>query len=253
MTKILILGGTAEAVALARALEDWPDAHVITSLAGRTRSPKTQNGALRVGGFGGVQGLARYLRDETMDILIDATHPFAAQMSGQAREASERAGIPCLKLLRPPWHKELGDCWIEVENIKAAAAHLRGTKHRVFLTSGHKDIEEFADLGECWFLIRTIEPVTGPLPGHHLCLNARGPFDEASEIALLQKHRIDRLVTKASGGVSTYAKVAAARSLGIPVIMIKRPTTPPGPIVQSIDDALAWLRQVDAQARGLRT
>ncbi len=229
---------------MARALEAWPDFNVITSLAGRTRAPKVEHGKYRIGGFGGVEGLKRYLGDEAINVLIDATHPFAAQMSGHAADASTQAGIPRLKLLRPPWVRQPGDCWIEVANVKAAAAHLQGAEHRVFLTSGHKDIDAFADLDESWFLIRTIEPLAGPLPRHHLCLTARGPFDETAEIALLEEHRIDTVITKASGGQSTYAKIAAARRLGLVVVMIQRPPPPPGPIVQNVDDALTWLWQV---------
>ena len=246
MTKILILGGTTEATALARALDGWPELHVITSLAGRTRSPRVGQNPYRIGGFGGVEGLTRYLGDKAIDVLIDATHSFAEQMNDQARRASELACIPRLRLLRPPWTEEPGDCWIEVPDVKSAAAHLRSSKHRVFLTSGHKEIDAFADLDDSWFLVRTIEPLSAKLPRHRLCLTARGPFDQECEIALLEEHRIDILVTKASGGQSTYAKIAAARRLRLPVIMIQRPPPPPGPIVQSIDDALAWLRQVNA-------
>lgn len=241
MIKILILGGTTEAMVLARVLEGRPGFDVVMSLAGRTRNPSPQSGSLRIGGFGGVDGLTQYLHKEAIDVLVDATHPFAAQMSRHAKNAAKLASIPRLKLLRPLWEQQSDDHWIEVTNVNEAAASLRGAARRVFLTSGHKGIDAFVDLDECWFLIRTIEPLVKPLPRHWHCLTARGPFDEASELALLKEHRIDSLVTKASGGRSTYAKIAAARRLGLPVLMIQRPPPPRGPIVQSVDDALTWL------------
>ena len=246
MTCVLILGGTSEAVALAGALEGWPDLRVISSLAGRTRKPGSLPGESRSGGFGGVDGLVRYLREETVDALIDATHPFAERMTANAALAAERAGVPRLRLLRPPWERQERDNWIEVAGAAAAAAALPGLAHRVFLTSGHRDLDVFAKLDTIWFLIRTIEPVAVPLPRQCLCVTGRGPFDEHEEYALLQKHRIDTLVTKASGGPSTYAKIAASRRLHLPVIMISRPPPPPGPLVHHTDAAQSWLRQVTA-------
>ncbi len=244
---VLILGGTAEAAALAGALDRRSDLfRVITSLAGRTRHPERLQGEMRIGGFGGADGLERYLRDEAIDALIDATHPFAAGMSDNAARAATRAGVPRLRLIRPAWEKRAGDCWAEVDDAGAAAAALPGLAKRVFLTTGHKDLGAFAGLDDLQFLIRTIEPVTGPRPGQAVFLTERGPFDEESETALLRKHRIDTLVTKASGGEATYAKIAAARRLNVPVVMIRRPPPPPGPIVQTTDDAQAWLRQVTA-------
>lgn len=244
MTRVLILGGTAEAAALARALEDHPDMHPITSLAGRTRQPGRLPGESRSGGFGGPKGLAAYLRDEAIDALIDATHPFAAQMNRHARVAADETGVPRLRLLRPPWEQRPGDTWIEAADNADAAARLPGLARRVFLTTGHKDLGAFADLDDIWFLIRTIDRVAGPRPRRFVCLEARGPFDEAEELALLQEHRIDAIVTKASGGDATYAKITAARRLGLPVIMIRRPEPPPGPIVHDTAAALTWLRQV---------
>ncbi|MEL6965208.1 MAG: cobalt-precorrin-6A reductase [Pseudomonadota bacterium] len=248
MTKLLILGGTAEARALLGAVSEWPDLHAVMSFAGRTRHPNIDQGVLRLGGFGGVDGLASYLRDESIDVLIDATHPFAARMSMQAEEASNRTGIPRLKLLRPPWAKHPKDRWIDVSNAEEAARRLPGLARRVFLTTGHRDLEYFSNLNDIWFLIRTIEPIEQRLPNQACCIQARGPFSEKNEIALLNEYGIDALVTKASGGRLTYAKVAAARALDLPVVMIQRPKPPPGPIVPTVDDALAWLRQDERAA-----
>lgn len=243
---ILILGGTAEAARLAEALRDWPDHHVIVSLAGRTRTPRSLPAEMRIGGFGGVDGLERYLKDAAIDVLIDATHPFAEQMSRHAALAAERLSIPRLRLVRTPWKKQPGDHWVDAIDGANAARSLPGLARRVFLTSGHQDLEAFAALDDIWFLIRTIEPPSGPLPAQVACITARGPFDQAAEVALLQEHRIDTIVSKASGGNATYGKIAAARSLGIPVVMINRSPPPPGPLVHNTDDALTWLRHVTA-------
>jgi precorrin-6A/cobalt-precorrin-6A reductase len=247
LTSVLILGGTMEAAALARALADQPGCRVITSLAGRTTNPGALHGELRSGGFGGPDGLASYLGEQAIDVLINATHPFAAAISRHAFDAAERAGIPHLRLLRPPWMKQAEDRWIDASDAADAAARLPGLASRVFLTTGHRDLEAFAGLDDIWFLIRTIEPaVGGPLPRHVLCVKARGPFHETRELALMEKHRIDAVVTKASGGTATYAKIEAARRLGLPVVMIRRPPPPPGPLVPSVDAALGWLGQVGA-------
>ena len=165
-------------------------------------------------------------------------------MSRNAATAAAQADVPRLRLLRPAWTKRPGDHWTEATDGADAAAKLPSLASRVFLTTGHRDLEAFAALHDIWFLIRTIEPVGGRLPRHLFRLTARGPFEEADEIALLEEHRIDAVVTKASGGAATYAKIAAARRLGLPVIMIRRPEPPPGPIVHDTDAAQAWLRQV---------
>lgn len=244
MATVLILGGTAEASRLAADLSEKKRHRVITSLAGRTRNPETIAGELRTGGFGGTGGMVRYLRDQSIDALIDATHPFAESISENALSATSQTATPLLRLTRPPWKKLPDDRWIEVADAESAAAVLPGLASRVFLTSGHRDLAAFVPLDDIWFLIRTIEPVTGPRPKQTLCLQARGPFDEDQERVLLQEHRIDALVTKASGGTATYAKIAAARRLGLPVIMIQRPESHPGPTVHDTEAAEAWLRQV---------
>ena len=238
--KLLILGGTAEAVELAAACAARPGLEVMTSLAGRTRAPGLPPGEVRVGGFGGAGGLARFLVERGIDRLIDATHPFAAQMGAHAEQACREAGVPRLRLLRPPWVPSPGDRWIEVADFGEAAQRLPEFGRRVFLTVGHRELDAFAQL-DLWFLVRTIEP-PGVLPlrrGEWLA--GRGPFAVEDELMLFQTHAIEVLVTKASGGAATYAKLVAARQLGLPVLMVSRPPPPSGPIVDSVAAALAWL------------
>jgi precorrin-6A/cobalt-precorrin-6A reductase len=237
---LLILGGTAEAVDLAAACATRSNVEVISSLAGRTRMPVLPPGEVRIGGFGGAEGLARFLVERGIDVVIDATHPFAAQMSAHAERACREARVPRLRLLRPPWVPVPGDRWIEVASLAEAARRLPDLARRVFLTIGRRDLRPFVQL-DLWFLVRTIE-APGVLPlrqGHWLA--RRGPFAVEDEIALLQTHAIEALVTKASGGGATYAKLVAARQLGLPVLMIRRPSPPHGPVVGSVAAALAWL------------
>jgi precorrin-6A/cobalt-precorrin-6A reductase len=241
-TRLLILGGTAEAVELARACAARSDVQVISSLAGRTRAPELPPGEVRIGGFGGAAGLARLLAERAIDRLIDATHPFAVQIGANAELACREAGVPRLRVLRPPWPRAPGDHWIEVADLAEAAQRLPGLGRRIFLTVGHQDLGAFAGI-DLWFLVRTIEaPGARPLrQGGWLA--GRGPFAVEDELALLRAHAIDVLVTKASGGEGTYAKLAAARQLGLPVLMVRRPPAPPGPVVDSVEAALAWLER----------
>jgi precorrin-6A/cobalt-precorrin-6A reductase len=238
--KLLILGGTAEAVELARACAVRPGLVVTSSLAGRTRHPTLPPGDVRIGGFGGAEGLARFLLERGIDRVIDATHPFAARMSAHAEHACRAAGVPRLRLLRPSWVPVPGDRWIEVANFREAAQRLPELGRRVFLTLGRRELRAFAQL-DLWFLVRTIEtPGVLPLPPGRW-LSGRGPFAIEDELALLRTHAIDVLVTKASGGGATYAKLVAARRLDLPVLMVRRPPPPPGPVVGSVAAALAWL------------
>jgi precorrin-6A/cobalt-precorrin-6A reductase len=240
VARLLILGGTAEAVALARASAARPGLEVISSLAGRTRAPGLPPGEVRIGGFGGAGGLARFLAERAIDRMIDATHPFAVQIGAHAEQACRETGVPRLRLLRPPWTREPGDHWIEVADLAEAAGRLPDLGRRAFLTVGHQDLAAFSGL-DLWFLVRTIER-PGALPlrhGHWLA--GRGPFAVENELALLRAYAIDVLVTKASGGAATYAKLVAARLLGVPVVMVRRPPPPPGPVVDSVAAALAWL------------
>ncbi|MGE5538386.1 MAG: cobalt-precorrin-6A reductase [Gemmatimonas sp.] len=244
-----MLGGTSEAAAFAEALGSRGDADVTTSLAGRTRRPRALPGTVRIGGFGGVDGLAAYLRDEHVSALIDATHPFAAEISAHAVVAAERAGIPRLVLSRPEWTLTAGDRWTEVGNLSAAADVLRTefADCRVFLALGSGGLAPFVDIAErC--VVRLAEPPAGnPLPGSVVIVD-RGPFREGDDAALLMEHRIGVVVSKNAGGAAAYAKIAAARSLALPVVMVARPPAPPGPTVTSVDDAVRWLDGVLAGA-----
>jgi Precorrin-6x reductase len=244
--RLLILGGTADAVALARAaVERFGDRlQVITSLAGRLpRGPwdETSAGRLRIGGFGGVDGLANYLATERFDAVIDATHPFAATISAHAVAACAARGIPLLRLVRSPWERVPGDRWIDVPDMAGAVAAVADLASRVFLATGPGHLDAFADVRGVWFLVRSFATPPAPLPlAEYALLVARPPFTIDSETALLRAHAIGALVTKQSGG-PTAAKLAAARALGLPVVMIARPTKPPAPEVPSVPAALAWL------------
>lgn len=243
--RILILGGTAEAAALAHALADacGSAVEVTTSLAGRTRLPAALPGEVRRGGFGGAAALAAYLRDQRIAALVDATHPFAAQISANAVSACEAASVPRLVLSRPAWSPEPGDNWVEVDTVAAAADVVPRFGRRAFLTIGVQELAAFAGLTDMWFLVRLIDRPDGGVPlADYQLVAGRGPFRVAAERSLMEDHRIDVLVTKASGGPATAAKLAAARYLGMPVIMVRRPPAPAGPMVCDVAAALAWLR-----------
>jgi precorrin-6A/cobalt-precorrin-6A reductase len=242
MARLLLLGGTHEALKLARALAPKAEIQTITSLAGRTRTPAETLGEVRVGGFGGAEGLARFLEVEAVDLVVDATHPFAAIIARNAAQACRESGVPRLKLLRPAWKEESGDRWTGVESAEQAAGALTGLAKRVFLTVGHRELRAFSRHPEVWYLVRLIDPPDHPLPlARHELVLGRGPFAEADEIALMRSHRIEALVAKNSGGELTYAKIAAARRLGLPVVMLRRPAAPPGETVETVDQALAWI------------
>lgn len=239
---LLILGGTGEAAALARRLADetgkWD---VVTSLAGRLPGTPDLPGRLRVGGFGGAAGLRTYLETERITAVIDATHPFAAEISAHARAACEAAGVPRLQLWRPEWERQDGDDWIEVDSVEAAAQRLPDVGRRAFLTIGSNEIAPFAVCREVWFLVRLIKaPDSIPLAAYTL-ITARGPYTVVGERALLDEHAIDVVVSKASGGGATEAKITAARDAGLPVLMVRRPPPEPGPQTADPDGALAWL------------
>ncbi|MCW6038657.1 cobalt-precorrin-6A reductase [Spirulina subsalsa FACHB-351] len=242
--RVLILGGTGEAAALAGRIEAIPGVETIASLAGRTKEPRTMTTPSRRGGFGGATGLADYLRQERIDVLIDATHPFAAQISFNAAQAASDCGIPRLMLSRPAWEKVAGDCWIEVESHQRAAHLLPGLAKRIFLTIGRQELATYAHLKDIWFLMRMIDPPPPEvkIPPGQLLLE-RGPFSLESERSLLQDYQIGALVSKNSGGEATYAKIIAARELGITVIMIQRPPVPEGDTVADIKSVLAWLEK----------
>lgn len=243
-TKFLILGGSGEAAALARALRGDPRYDVTVSLAGRTSEPVKLPGTIRTGGFGGAEGLARTLMDEKFDVVIDATHPFADQMKANAIEAARVAGVPLLAIRRLPWTPVEGDNWILVEDIEGAATALGETAKRVFLTTGRDELRPFAKAPQHFYLLRSVEaPAPDELPAHVELIIARGPFHLEDELALLKQHAIDIVVTKNSGGDATYAKLEAARALGLPVIMVRRPPLPEAPNVDTVAAALDWLEQ----------
>jgi precorrin-6A/cobalt-precorrin-6A reductase len=242
--RLLILGGTAEAAALAHAaLARFGDAiDVTTSLAGRTERPNPLPGRLRIGGFGGPAGLAAYLTEHEFERLIDATHPFSAQISTAARLACEETDVPRLMLLRPPWRRHPRDRWIEVDDMAAAAAIVGRVGRRAFLTVGAGEIACFAAVEEVRFFVRLVDPPRRPLP-LRCCrvIVGRGPFSLADERRRLEDHAVDVLVCKASGGAATKAKIVAARELGVPVIMVQRPPREPGEAVETVAAALEWL------------
>ncbi|HEV7964918.1 MAG TPA: cobalt-precorrin-6A reductase [Actinoplanes sp.] len=236
---MLVLGGTSEGRALAAACADLPGVETISSLAGRTSAPLLPHGPVRVGGFGGVDGLASYLRSERIGAVVDATHPFAATMTANAFAATAVTGTPLIVLRRPGWSQRPGDDWHRVPSMAAAAALVSKLGERVFLTTGRQTIGAFAGVDECWFLARSVEPPVPPMPARLEVVLDRGPFSVEREQALLAEHRIDVLVTKDSGGVAP--KLAAARERGIPVLLIDRPPTPAGEAVATVDAAIEWL------------
>ncbi|NJM48103.1 MAG: cobalt-precorrin-6A reductase [Alkalinema sp. RU_4_3] len=242
--RILILGGTGEATMLAKtAVAQLPQLTVQLSLAGRTQNPQTMASvATRIGGFGGVEGLVDYLRERQVGLVIDATHPFAGKISRNAALAAEQLGIPRLMLVRSPWQSMVGDRWSVVPDLKAAAAAVeQGEGRRVFLTIGRQEVGVFAGLAERWFLMRMIEPAEGAVPEGVVLLD-RGPYYLDSELAILKRHAIDLVVSKNSGGPATYAKIEAARQLGLGVVMIDRPAIPESETVETVAGAIDWLR-----------
>ncbi|WP_414548285.1 cobalt-precorrin-6A reductase [Anabaena sp. CCY 0017] len=244
MMRVLILGGTGEAAELAAKVANIQGIEAISSLAGRTREPSIPLGDFRIGGFGGVAGLAKYLHEMKIDLLIDATHPFATQIALNAADAAMEVKVPRLKLIRQPWEEVNGDRWIKVDSIKTAADVLENQSKRVFLSIGRQEIGAFAHLHQIWFLMRMIDPPqpnTLVPPGILLC--DRGPFNLHNEREILIHHQIDTIVSKNSGGDATYAKIIAARELKLKVVMINRPPVPPGEQATEIEEALAWLSQ----------
>jgi len=246
---VLVLGGTSEARVLAADLAGRPGVRVISSLAGRVRDPVLPVGEVRVGGFGGVRGLADWARSEGVDAVVDATHPFAETISAHAVAACAQAGLPLLRLARPGWHAQDGDDWHHAGSLAEAAALLPALGTRVFLTTGRQGLAAFAVLDRLWFLIRCVDPPDGAMPANREVLLARGPYARESERTLMRHFAIDVLVTKDSGGSLTAGKLAAARDLGIPVVMVRRPDSPAAVPVPAVDDAVRWvLGQVPARA-----
>ncbi|WP_067666478.1 cobalt-precorrin-6A reductase [Nocardia miyunensis] len=241
--RVLILGGTREARELAEKLSGESGFEVVSSLAGRVREPVLPVGEVRIGGFGGVDGLRGWLRDNDVDVLIDATHPFAGVISAHAAEAAAALNLPALHVHRPGWRERPGDRWIRVPDVASAVETVGRRGSRIFLTIGRQEAGAFAGLTRPWFLIRSIDPPSAVLPPHHELILARGPFAVDDEVRLLTDRRIDILVTKNSGGELTVAKVLAARACGLPVVMIDRPPLPEGArVAESVAAAWDWLR-----------
>jgi precorrin-6A/cobalt-precorrin-6A reductase len=243
LTRVLLLGGTAEARALAAQLH--PQVDVISSLAGRVPQPALPVGAVRIGGFGGVDGLRKWLRDEQIDAVVDATHPFAATITAHAAEACADLQLPYLLLARPAW--DPGDAVVVASDTQAAEVVEQQQFSRVFLTTGRSGVAAFAD-SDAWFLIRAVTaPNPDLLPRRHELLLSRGPYHYDGELKLLRQHRIDALVTKNSGGEMTRAKLDAASVLDIPVVMVSRPPLPSGVrAVDSVERAAAWARELNS-------
>ena len=242
--RVLLLGGTGEAALLARAIIQRYGERVAltTSLAGRTEQPMPIPGDVRIGGFGGAAGLIAYLRAHDIDILIDATHPFAKQISAHARLACGAVGVERLMVLRTPWQRHNLDRWIEVADLAGAAAIVGKIGRRAWLTVGASDLGAFSGVTDVRFLVRLIRAPVAPLPLRlHEVLVGRGPFNLVEEQHVLQRHAIDVLVCKASGGAATEAKLIAAREASLPVIMVRRPPAEPGDSVTSVEAALAYL------------
>lgn len=239
--RILVLGGSSEATLLAKALSHRADLHATLSLAGRTKNPAALPLPTRIGGFGGVEGLIAWLQAERIDAVIDATHPFAAQMKRHAAQACAATTTPLCAFTRAPWVAGEGDNWIEVEDATAAARALGDEPKRVFLTTGRQQAGAFAGQNHN-FVLRAIDaPDADALPASLDLVLARGPFTMADEIALMREKRIDIVVSKNAGGEATRAKIDAARELKLPVVMIRRPDPPDRPVFENIEDVLAWI------------
>ncbi|WP_093175130.1 cobalt-precorrin-6A reductase [Sinosporangium album] len=239
---VLLLGGTDEARRLAAALYGRPDLRVVSSLAGRVRDPKLPVGEVHEGGFGGAEGLAAWIRDHGVDVVVDATHPFAARMSASAVQATRAAGVPLLVLRRPGWRERDGDDWHWVPSLEAAAQALPALGSRAFLTTGRRSLPVFAALDGVWFLARSVDPPEPPVPANVEIVLSRGPFTVEGEIALMREHDVDVLVTKDSGGQMTTAKLDAARELRIPVVIVRRPPAHEGtPHVDTVEAAAHWI------------
>jgi len=249
--KVLLLAGTAEARALSHALDEVVGVDVVVSLAGRTSAAAGHGGTLRVGGFGGVEGLEAYLLEERFDAVVDATHPFAARMSAHVARAVRRSRTPLVRFERPEWRAQVGDRWTEAADVDAAARALvvLGAT-RVLLTIGRTGLDAFRSLDQVHFVVRSIETVDQQRLSSVSSIRARGPFTVADEVALLERHAIDAVVTKNSGGDD--AKLVAARTLDVPVVMIKRPPGVDCSRVDNLEDALRWLGSADGQRNPLR-
>jgi len=244
---VLVLGGTTEARELAAELAARSEVRVTTSLAGRVSRPGALEGDVRIGGFGGAEGLAEWLREHGVTAVVDATHPFASGITANAARAAAATGVPAVVLRRPGWCPGPGDRWHSAASLAEAAALLPALGRRVFLTTGRLGLAAFAHLAGLHFLVRSVEAPEPPLPPDTEVLLARGPFTPDGEKTVLREHRIDVLVTKDSGGDATAAKLAAARDLGLPVVVVRRPPLPEG--VTAVPDVASALARLDLSPR----
>jgi precorrin-6A/cobalt-precorrin-6A reductase len=254
MSRILILGGTTEARELAERLATRADLEIVVSLAGRTQAPAPHPVPIRSGGFGGAMGLAEYLRRERIDALVDATHPYATAISANAGTAARHAGVPLIALRRPAWAATAGDRWSEANDVTAAVRALGERPRRAFVTLGRSELAPLTNAPQHFYLIRSVDPVepVPPLPRVSYLID-RGPFREADERALMRAHAIDVVIAKNSGGTASYGKIAAARALSVEVIMLRRPASPEGSGVATVDEIIVWLDHAiaSATARGM--
>ncbi len=248
--RLLLLGGTTEASAIARALAGDPAIDCTLSLAGRTTAPLPQPVPVRSGGFGGAEGLAAWLAAQGIDAVVDATHPFAAAITANAVQAARAAGVPMLVVCRPPWQPRPGDRWTVVPDMQSAAAALGAAPRRVLLTIGQRDLAAFAAGVAHRYVIRSVEPPAAIPTGTEI-ISARGPFALEDEMTLLRDRHIEILVTKNSGGTATEAKLAAARALALPVILVARPPLPQAEVVADAAGALRWIHDTAGRKRGV--
>lgn len=241
--RILLLGGTTEAAELAMMLQGRDDLTVISSLAGRVTAPHLPAGIVRIGGFGGVAGLEGYVKAEKIDVVVDATHPFATKISYNAELVCRSLSLRLIALQRPPWEMKEGDCWKIVSDMRAAALAADHEGNRVFLSIGRQELDVFCHCEKATFLVRAID-LPDNLPPHNDLILKRGPFVLEDEIEMLREHSINLVVSKNSGGEATYAKIEAARLLSIPVVMVARPQKNALTRVSSVAEVLRELGQI---------
>ena len=252
--RLLVLGGTTEASQLARLLAADPRFAAMLSYAGRTAQPRAQPITCRIGGFGGVAGLADWLAGEKITAVIDATHPFAAQISANAVEACRRLALPLASIIRPAWQPQAGDHWLSVGSAAEAAEALGPVPQRVFLALGRLELQAFSSAPQHFYIARPIDPPgDASLPPNIRFLFSRGPFSAEDEAALLRREEVSVLVSKNSGGSATYGKIEAARRLELPIIMIARPDKPTGHAVSDANAAYRWLDPLYTSHAGPRS
>jgi precorrin-6A/cobalt-precorrin-6A reductase len=239
--RVLLLGGTTEAAALAREIAGDDRMAGILALAGRTESPRESALPTRVGGFGGVEGLVDYVTEKRFDVVVDATHPFAARMSRSAVAACALTRTPLLAIERPPWDAIPGDHWQEYESVEALVAALPREPTTIFSGLGRQSIAALAAAPQHTYIIRVVDNIQSPAPLQAVVVSSRGPFNTEDDIALFRKHGVTRVLAKNSGGDATYSKIAAARHLGLPVHMVRRPPGLARETVETAEAAMAWL------------